>query len=86
MEKLITFHKKVDWDKWFVKEDRGFVFTLKVDPNRKAIFNFSRKNILVYQLIYKTRDMSAVMTYDNLSLYNILNDWEQNKIYCKLKV
>lgn len=82
MEKLKKFHRNVDWDKWSVVENRGFIFTFKPDNKRKAIFNFSRKWILVYD----KSDMCAVMKYDNMSLSNILSDWENNEIYWKLRV
>ena len=86
MEKLKKFNQNVDWDKWTVVENRGFIFTFKTDNKRKAIFNFSMKSILVYQLIYDKTYMCAVMSYDNMSLSNILSDWENNEIYWKLRV
>ena len=55
------YHLGVEWDKWEESDD---TFTLISNRDYIAVFNFGKRNILVYQLIYQKRNYSVVGTYD----------------------
>ena len=85
IEILKNFHKNVLWDVWNIENDRrGYTFTLKEDPRRKAYITFKKRWIMVYQLVYD-RSMTAITTYDNTTLGKILNDWSINEVFLRLR-
>ena len=82
------FHQGVHWDKWNFSSYRDTVeCVFKDDPLRRAIFNFGNKrHIVVYQLLYKKRNITTVAQYDHTTLASILNEWENGEVFVKLRV
>ena len=81
-----TWHKDVEWDKWEMKHSGSYDFTLIRDNDYRVICNFGKRQVLVYQLLYKKTNYTVVSTYDQHTLSNILGDWEHGRAYMKLKV
>ena len=77
------YHLGVEWDKWEESDD---TFTLISNRDYIAVFNFGKRNILVYQLIYQKRNYSVVGTYDRKTIGNILRDWQYGNVYITLKL
>lgn len=81
-----TWHRDVDWDKWEIKHSDSYEFILVRDSDYRVICNFGKRYVLVYQLLYKKRNFTIVSSYDQYTLSKILDDWQNGKVYMKLKV
>lgn len=81
-----TWHRDVDWDKWEIKQSDSYEFILVKDRDYRVICNFGKRCVLVYQLLYKKRNFTIVSSYDQYTLSKILDDWQNGKVYMKLKV
>lgn len=81
-----TWHRDVDWDKWEIKHSDSYEFILVKDRDYRVICNFGKRYVLVYQLLYKKRNFTIVSSYDQYTLSKILDDWQNGKVYMKLKV
>tara|TARA_B110000008_G_scaffold58250_1_gene57674 strand:+ start:5550 stop:5807 length:258 start_codon:yes stop_codon:yes gene_type:complete len=81
-----TWHKDVEWNKWEMKHSSSYDFTLIRDSDYRVICNFGKHRVLVYQLLYKKRNFTIVSSYDQYTLSKILGDWQNGKVYWKLKV
>jgi len=81
-----TWNEEVDWENWDVTQEKNtYIFELKSNKKRKAIFTFGKNWILVFQLIFNSR-VAGTTICDKTTLSHFLKDWEVGNIYMPLRL